>query len=126
MQSLFHNFSNYDFRTKAIITLCLHKCRKIHSIFFISQKFLCKITMSIYKPLNPFNAKLLTGILTNILNKSVHRTCHPELGHFLILLSMASHNCQCLSCFKNINLASYAKMVHFKNCKPINRIFECI
>ena len=128
MQSLFHNFSNYKFRTKAIITLCLHKCRKIHSIFFISQKFQCKIILSTYK-LKHVNRRsidmiyITTGIRENTLNKSVYRTCHLQLNHFLILLSIASHYCQCLSCFKNTNLASYAKMVHLKYCKPITSIF---
>ena len=34
---------------------------------------------------------ITTGILANILNKSVYRTCHLQLGHFLISMSIASH-----------------------------------
>ena len=57
---------------------------------------------------------ITTEKLSRFSNKSVYRTCRQQLTHFLMLLSIASHNCECLRCFRNIDLASYAKMVHFK------------
>ena len=46
------------------------------------MEFIRSIYMYIY---------ITTGILANILNKSVYRTCHLQLGHFLISMSIASH-----------------------------------